>query len=196
MHAFPSLHGVPSAELGVEQTPVLGLHVPAVWHAVGEGHESAVPPQTPAWHLSFKVQALPSLHVVPFVAFGLEQRPVVVLHVPAVWQESEAVHTTGLAPVHTPDWHVSTWVQAFPSLQGVPFGVEGLEQEPLTVSQVPARWHWSEAVHTFAAPDWHTPDWHVSPLVQALPSEQVVPEGAFGLEQVPEVGSQVPGTWH
>jgi hypothetical protein len=32
------------------------------------------------------------------------------------------VQTTGLAPTQTPAWQVSVWVQAFPSVQGVPFG--------------------------------------------------------------------------
>ena len=33
VHALPSLHGVPFAATGFEQAPVLGLHVPATWHA-------------------------------------------------------------------------------------------------------------------------------------------------------------------
>jgi len=33
-------------------------------------------------------------------------------------------------------------------------------------------------------------------VVQALLSEQVVPFGADGFEQVPEVGSQTPAMWH
>jgi hypothetical protein len=32
VHAFPSLHPVPSAFAGFEQTPVPVLHVPATWH--------------------------------------------------------------------------------------------------------------------------------------------------------------------
>jgi hypothetical protein len=41
-----------------------------------------VPPQTPAVHVSFIVHALPSLQVVPSVAFGLEHVPVCGSHVP------------------------------------------------------------------------------------------------------------------
>ena len=40
---------------------------------------------------------------------------------PAVWHVSEAVHVTGLAPLQSPAWHESVRVQAFPSLQEVPF---------------------------------------------------------------------------
>ena len=48
------------------------------------------------------MQALPSLQVVPLVATGFEQAPVVVLHVPAVWHWSLAVQVTGFDPVHAP----------------------------------------------------------------------------------------------
>jgi hypothetical protein len=36
----------------------------------------------PFWHSSVVVHALPSLQVVPFVAVGFEQTPVLVLQVP------------------------------------------------------------------------------------------------------------------
>jgi hypothetical protein len=49
-------------------------------------HTTGLPPvQTPAWHVSVWVQALPSPQLVPFVAFGLEQTPVAVLQTPATW---------------------------------------------------------------------------------------------------------------
>jgi hypothetical protein len=47
------------------------------------------------------------------------------------------VHVTGFAPAQAPDWQVSVWVQAFPSLQLVPFGLAGFEHWPVPVSQVP-----------------------------------------------------------
>ena len=65
------------------------------------------PVQTPLWHVSVWVQALPSLQLVPFVAFGFEQTPVAGSHVPVTWHWSEAVHVIGLDPVQTPLWHVS-----------------------------------------------------------------------------------------
>ena len=42
----------------------------------------------------------------------------------------------------------------------------------------------------------HVPPWHVSVCVQALPSLQLVPFAAAGLEQAPLVGSHVPAAWH
>ncbi len=44
-----------------------------------------LPVQTPAWHVSVWVQALPSLQPVPFGAVGLEHIPVAESHVPATW---------------------------------------------------------------------------------------------------------------
>ena len=43
------------------------------------------PVQIPAWHVSACVQALLSLHAVPFAAAGFEHAPVAGLHVPATW---------------------------------------------------------------------------------------------------------------
>ena len=98
--------------------------------------------------------------------------------------------------MHTPDWQVSRSVQALPSLHAVPFGMLGFEHAPVVVSQVPARWHWSDATHTLGVPDWHTPDWQVSPEVQAFPSVHEVPSVRAGFEQTPLAGSQVPCEWH
>jgi hypothetical protein len=42
----------------------------------------------------------------------------------------------------------------------VPLALAGLEHVPLAGSQVPALWHWSDAVQTFGVPV-HTPDWQV-----------------------------------
>jgi hypothetical protein len=123
VHAFPSAHVVPSALAGFEQTPVPVLHVPAVWHWSDAVHVTGFAPvHVPDWHVSVCVHAFPSVHVVPFALAGFEQTPVPVLHVPAVWHWSEAVQVTGFEPVHVPDWQVSVWVQAFPSLQAVPLG--------------------------------------------------------------------------
>src|SRR5439155_454128 len=118
------------------------------------------------------------------------------LPVPAVWHWSEAVQTTELLPVHTPLSQVSVWVHALPSLQAVPSAFAGFEHVPLAGSQVPAMWHWSEAVQTTALMPVHTPLSQVSVWVQALPSLQAVPSSFAGFEQVPLAGSQVPASWH
>lgn len=115
-----SLQGVPSVASGLEHVPVLGLQVPAVWQAVGVGHVTAVPAmQVPLWQMSPVVHALLSLHVVPFALVGLEQTPVLVLQVPALWHWSLAVHVTGV-PTQVPLWQVSPVVHALLSLHAVP----------------------------------------------------------------------------
>jgi hypothetical protein len=121
VHAFPSLQVVPLVATGFEHAPVDGLHVPEMWHWSLAVQTTELPPMhVPFWQVSVWVHALPSLHVVPFVATGFEHAPVDGLHVPATWHGSLAVHVTGFDPVHTPDWHVSVCVQALPSLQIVP----------------------------------------------------------------------------
>jgi hypothetical protein len=88
-----------------------------------------VPVQTPAWHVSLCVQALPSLHAAPSAAGGLLQVPVAGLHVPATWQESSGVHTIG-EPPQVPPVQTSFVVQPCPSLQVEPSGLGGFEQMP------------------------------------------------------------------
>jgi hypothetical protein len=56
-----------------------------------------------------------------------------------------------------PAWQVSPLVQALPSLQGVPSATDGFVQAPVVGSQVPAAWHWSEAVHLTGAPGLQAP---------------------------------------
>jgi hypothetical protein len=96
------------------------------------------PAHTPARQLSLRVQALPSLHVVPSVTGGFEHTPVCVLHVPATWHWSCAVHTTGLPPWHAPTRQLSVRVQALASSHVVPSVAGGFEHVPVCVLHVPA----------------------------------------------------------
>ena len=96
--------------------------------------------------------------------------------------------------MQVPDWHVSVWVHALPSLQAVPLAAFGFEQTPVDVLQVPATWHWSEAVQTTGFEPVQVPDWQVSVCVQALPSLQAVPLAAFGFEHIPVDVSHEPAT--
>ena len=152
--------------------------------------------QTPDRQISVCVHALPSPQLVPSAFCGLEHTPVAGLQTPATWHWSEAAHVTGLVPVQTPAWHVSVWVQAFPSPQLVPFAFCGLEHAPVAGLQTPASWHWSLAVQDTGFPPVQTPAWHVSVWVHALPSPQLVPSALAGLEHTPEAGLQTPATWH
>src|SRR5205814_2290601 len=177
--------------------PAVGSPVPASWRSSGGVQTTGlVPVQVPLWQVSVCVQASPSLHAVPLLAFGLEHWPVAVLQVPATWHWSEAVQTTGLPPVQSPLWQVSVCVQALPSLHAVPLLVAGFEHLPVAGLQVPAVWHWSEAVQTTGLPPVHTPLSQVSVWVQASPSLQAVPSAFAGFEHVPVAGSQLPAVWH
>ena len=81
----PSLQLVPSGLLGFEQVPVAGSQVPALWQASLAVHERGLEPtQLPDWQVSVRVQALPSLQLVPFDLAGFEHVPVLVLHVPVL----------------------------------------------------------------------------------------------------------------
>jgi hypothetical protein len=82
-------------------------------------------------------------------------------------------------------------VQALPSLQLELFGLRGLLHCPVTLSHTPALWHWFSAVHTTASPPTQAPDWHVSALVQASASSQLVPFGSASGSHSPVSGTQL-----
>jgi hypothetical protein len=138
VHAFPSLHEVPFGACGFEHTSVLGLQAPATLHWPDAVQTTGLEPtHAPLSHASSCVHAFPSLHAVPFGAAGLEQAPVLGLHVPATLHCPDAVHVTGFEPVHTPLSHASFCVHAFPSLQTVPFVATGFEHAPVAGLHVP-----------------------------------------------------------
>jgi len=130
----PALQAVLSAAFGVEQTPVLMLHVPAVWQVAGVPHTTGFDPtQAPLWQLSVFVQALPSEQAVPFAALVCaEQVPVAGLQVPTTLHAAAVGQTTGLEPTQAPFWHESVWVHMSPSEHDVPFAAfVGVEQRPV-----------------------------------------------------------------
>jgi hypothetical protein len=137
------------------------------------------------------VHTLESLHVVPFALAGFEHVPVAGLHVPASWHWSLAEHVTGLLPTQTPAAQVSVCVHASPSTHVEPSALAGFEQLPVEVSQVPASWHVSLAVHVTALLPTQVPARQASLWVQAFPSLQPVPLGAATSEHVPVPVSQV-----
>jgi hypothetical protein len=191
VQAFSSLQPVPSVLAGFEQTPVLELQVPTSWHwSLAAQTTGLLPTHTPAEHESVCVHLSPSSHEP--VRTGLLHLPVWVSQVPALWHWSLGVHETALPPTHAPDWHVSDWVQALPSLQTVPSVLLGLEQAPVLLSHVPTSWHWSLALQVTGFLPTHLPAEQPSVLVQALPSSQPVPSMRGDLEQAPVSVLQTP----
>jgi hypothetical protein len=169
VQALPSLQDVPSASVGLVQTPVVWLQVPAVWHWSLAVHVFGLPPvQTPDWQVSVCVQALPSLQDVPLLSAGFEQTPVDGAQVPAAWHWSLAVQTFGFAPVQTPDWQVSVCVQALPSLHVAPFGFG--EQVPTEPVKLQAE-HWSVQAVLQQTPFAQNPVAHWLFDVQPSPNE-------------------------
>src|SRR5439155_1901071 len=63
----------------------------------------------------------------------------------------------GGPPTQPPFWQASSVVQASPSLQAVPLAFAGFEHAPVAGLQVPAVWHWSEAVQAARLPPVHWP---------------------------------------
>src|SRR5206468_4319454 len=120
VQALPSLHAVQIGRAACRDRAVVALQVPATWHWSSALQVTGLEPvQVPFWQLSVWVQALPSLHAVPLLAFGFEHTPVVVLRVRAKWHWASALQVTGLEPVQVPFWQLSVWVQALPSLHAV-----------------------------------------------------------------------------
>ncbi len=102
---------------------------------------------------------------------------------PAGHVADEPVHVAAAVPwpaLHDGPRHT---VPAFPA--GAMHPVAGAQES--TVHGLPSS-------HVTAEPPVHTPAEHVSPVVQALLSLQVVPFGLVGFEQTPP--EQVPATWH
>jgi hypothetical protein len=168
---------------------------------------SQMAPRTPQsfgvpWHEPF-MQASASVHmllssqVVPSSFFGpCEQLPLLGLQVPGSRHTSPG-QTTGAPGWQLPPRHSSPVVHALLSLQAAPSLFAGFEHAPVCGSQVPAVWHWFDAVQTTGSLPTHAPcALHSSVCVQALPSLQVEPLGFGGFEHWPVPGSHTRVMWH
>jgi hypothetical protein len=112
-----------------------------VWHW-SVVQVTAVPPaQLPAWQVSPDVQALPSLHEVPFGAATGAGHPVAGAQAPTVWHWSAPVQVTVVPPVQLPAWQVSPLVHALLSLQVVPFAFATGAGHPVAGTHAPTVWH-------------------------------------------------------
>jgi hypothetical protein len=208
VHAFPSLHAVPSAFAGFEQSPVCVSQVPATWHWSEAVQTTAVPPQTPAVHTSLVVHASPSLQADPFAFAGFEHTPVCESHVPALWHWSEAVHTTAV-PVQTPAEQASDVVHALPSLHDAVLFVcrHALPTQESLVHGLLSSHSAAVLQHPATTPCWHVPvpseglsdGLHVGPFVSVpfsaaeIEFAAMMPEFSFNPQRptrpVPDVTS-------
>jgi hypothetical protein len=193
-HVAPHFeHDVPTA-IGVCVTPVAGLHASTVqvFPSSSAGAVPALQWVAPS-QVSRPLQAFPSEHEAP-AEVGACATPVEGSHESTV--QGFPSSTTGA----TPDWHApvalqtSLPLQALPSEQPVPAAAGVCVTPPLALQ--------ASTVHGFpsstvgATPAWQAPvPLHVSPPLQAFPSEHEVPAAAGGFEQAPDAGSHVPATW-
>jgi hypothetical protein len=147
--------------------------------------------QAPVWHSSSRVQGSPSLHGVPFAAGGFEHNPVEGSQLPALWQESSAVHTTGSPPTQVPEKHMSLRVHSDESLQAVPSVAGGWVHEPVAQTfRVQALPSDVQAPPSFAEtqnPPSHP--WHSGHVIPWHRSVQTPPESH------PKPAGQVPQAW-
>jgi hypothetical protein len=147
--------------------PVAGAQ-PSTVHPLLSLQGSAGPPvHVPPTQVSLVVQAFASLHTVPFVLDGFEQRPVAGAHVPALWHWSGVGQITGDAR-HVPLWQASPVVQPLRSSQLVPFGLGTAEQAPVAGAQVPVLQPSVNVLQSTAVPPRHC---RVAVLQVSLPSQ-------------------------
>lgn len=186
--ARPVPHPVPAGAKAMPQRPAVQVRVPQALSLPGQAE--AVKHCT---HEPEPSQTLLPPQVVPAGwGGGLEQAPLDGSQAPAVWHGPGAGHVTELLDEQMPDWQASASVQAFPSLQRVPFETGGFRQMPLDGSQVPGTWHWSEAVHVMGVPGIHAPAVQTSYCVHVFPSLHGVPLENVVRAQTPVAGTHTP----
>src|SRR5262245_12699390 len=86
VQSLPSSQGVPSGRAAAkEHAPVAGSQTPASWHwSPSSQTTGSSPVQLPAWQVSLRVHASPSLHGAPSALAGSEQLPLAGSHTPAL----------------------------------------------------------------------------------------------------------------
>jgi hypothetical protein len=202
VQALPSSQAAPSALVGFEQFPVVGSHVPALWHWSLAAHVLAVPAQIPAAHLSPDVHLFPSSHEAPLLLPDSlhtgepdEQSIAPVLHGLPVSQVAPWLHVPQLPLLHTlPDPHIVPFGTAVFVSRHVCVPVEQLyvhTWQALVGVQVPPAAQATQLplLHTFPDPHpagveplarfpvsahWDEPDEHdVFPVLQGFEGWQV-----------------------
>jgi hypothetical protein len=164
VQALPSLHGL--VLLTWTQPPgtpkAAGLQESFVQGLLSSQLSGAPPLQVPPPHVSFVVQAFPSLQGAVLFAFT---QPVAGLQESSV-HELLSLQLGAGPPLQVPPPHVSFVVQAFPSLQGVE--LSALTQ-PVAGSQESSV-QGLLSLQLGAGPPLQVPPPHVSFVVQAFPS--------------------------
>ena len=115
------------------------------WHWSGAVQTTGFAPvQLPAWQVSVCVQALPSLHAVPFALAGFEHTPVARVARPREWHWSERRARHRVRADAGPAWHVSRLRAGVAVAARRPVRLGGIRAHAGAGLHVPATWHWSE----------------------------------------------------
>jgi hypothetical protein len=185
LQTFPSAQAVPFAT-GVVVHPVAGTQLSVV-QTLPSLQTSGVPAlHAPPWQVSAPLQALPSVHDVPFATATCWQ-PRTGSQVSVV-QGLLSLQLRADPGVQVPAWHVSAPLQTVPSGHAVPLETFACAQ-PVAGTQL-------SVVHTLLSsqlsgvPALHAPPWQVSAPLQALPSLHAVPFDTATCWQ-PRIGSQL-----
>ena len=148
------------------------------WQPPGAAHRSVVqalpslqlagvPAHTLLLQKSFDVHTLPSLQA---LMLGTLTQPLALSQLSSV-QGLPSSHEPSLPGTHLPLLHWSPVVQTLPSSQGA---VLLADLQPVAASQL-STVQGLPSSHRSAGPGWHWPSLQTSLLVQALPSEQLLP---------------------
>ncbi len=167
-HTSPEVQALPSSQGKALatwlQVPSLGLHAWSI-HLFLSSQSTATPAShLPAWHASFLVHGLPSLHA-PLAATAT-QPPVLVSQLFVV-QTLLSSQPLAAPAWHWPAWHTSLRVHGLPSSQLPALAV--VLHLPVATSQ-PSRVQALLSSHATALPGEHTLLSQASPAVQALAS--------------------------
>jgi len=119
VHGLPSLHPVPFSRASVRHAPLSGLQLPTLHASLNDEQSTLVPLQMPSVQWSDVVQALASLHSVPFSRAMARQEPLSGLQLPTL-HASVSVEQSVAIPLQVPSVQLSCVVQRLPSLHSVP----------------------------------------------------------------------------
>jgi hypothetical protein len=152
LHA-PPVQGAPSFFAGLPQVPLVVSHSPDSWHSSLGGQSIAAPgTHTPAEHLSFWVQGLPSVQL-PLV-FVCTQ-PVAGSHVSFVHGLLSS-QPSGVPPPHCPFVHFCAWRHLLPLSQAALSAALVFVQVPVPTLQ-PSVVHGFESLQFGPVVGVHTP---------------------------------------
>jgi hypothetical protein len=189
VQALPSLHAVPSVAEGFEHMPVLGLHVPAMWHwSLAPQTTGLDPVHAPPWQAYAWKQTFEPVQLVPFTTFD---QAVVELAGIQTWQtfagfrvpDAYSVPPMKQSAMQAPEEQTS------PLPQLAPFAAFDHAVVELAGVQTRHAFAGSTVADAYSVPPMKQSATHV-PAEQTSPLPQVVPVAVFDHVAVDAEGVQ------